>query len=1016
MPVKNPKNHSANSSPTQLSAWIPAIIPTLKARWPSFISTLPDPQAGPSLSDWLALLHIADTMPWKIYERLARLLHYPKSGLEFQNSWIKLTHLFTLTFEAAQAEADKLEPEAWQNLIDIQNRILKHAAQSSLIRENRPDTNILTRRALYLQAVTELSKKIVDIHDPDELLDEVVYLIQKNFGYEYVNLFHLHRAEQTLTLRNAIWKHQQSIPTEEITLKVGIQGIVGRVAATGRMMMVNDVSKDPNYLAHPALSKIKSQLAVPLIVGNNLVGVLDIESDQRNAFGPDDYRIVQALANHVAVAIENARLQTSLQRHLREKNLIYESNVTLGTSLDVDTVLKLMTRKIAEALDAGACTICRINHKAQTITSMAEYIFRYPGNPHSIWRKPDVPIHLSKDPVGQQALKTARPVISRAREKATGHNTLWPLDNAKSPDEKNKSTWGVVLALPLTADDQNIGLIEIYDKNPQRDFSTDDIQLCQILATQTTVALERARLFDETRQRLGEVATLYTLAKEISGTLDLQVVLDRIVVALRQVVGCRGCCIFLIDQSSNYLEIKAAAGLKPHWRKMAKLNLGEGAAGQAAAENRTIYLSDTHQEPSFIFFDEEVRSLMVTPLMAHGEVIGTINVDDSQPHAFGRTQERLLTIAAAQAGIVIENARLFARVSAEQQQNQAIIQHVADGLLMIDSRGVIITCNHALATMLGMHPGQITGQKVHSPHLDPNLASITANTTYQARTGVLAKEVTIKTPRLKTLQIFSTPVLDDEKNKVGEVRVVHDITKERELDHLKDDFVSTISHELRTPLFSIHGFAQVLLDEEKLDEETRVEFLATIKRQAAQLSDMVNNLLDLSKFDAGLLRFEKKPVMIIDLIHQTVLKLQGFAHERNVQLKTKLPDLLPEINGDRQRLEQVLTNLIGNAIKFTEAGGQVLISATKTGQEIVVAVQDTGIGIPEEELDQIFSRYHQVEHQSERTAMGSGLGLHIAKKIVQGHGGRIWAESTAGQGSTFRFTLPIPPSDDEDST
>jgi two-component system phosphate regulon sensor histidine kinase PhoR len=272
----------------------------------------------------------------------------------------------------------------------------------------------------------------------------------------------------------------------------------------------------------------------------------------------------------------------------------------------------------------------------------------------------------------------------------------------------------------------------------------------------------------------------------------------------------------------------------------------------------------------------------------------------------------------------------------------------------------------------------------------------------------LAKEVTIETPRPRSLQIFSTTVVDDAGQPAGEVRVVHDITRERELEQLKDDFMSTVSHELRTPLFSIHGFVQIMLEDDNLDSATRREFLTIIQNQAAQLAQMVNNLLDLSKFDEGKLELERGPVAMVDLIHQTSLKLQGFAHQQKVKLVTHLPDTLPTISGDVQRLEQVLTNLIGNAIKFTKGGGEVTISASITGAELLVQVKDTGIGIPAEALERVFSRYYQVEDRSERSPRGSGLGLHIAQRIVKKHGGRIWAESEAGQGSTFCFTLPLP--------
>ncbi|MBE7474489.1 MAG: hypothetical protein DPW09_32865 [Anaerolineae bacterium] len=990
---------------THLKAWLAVIVPGLKARWGHFLAELPSPGVAPELGDWLALLHAAAVTPWKIPRYLNQLIAPPKTSAELQHGWLILTHLFGVTFQAAQAEASRLDAVAWQSLTKMQNRILKAASASfSLTRDNRPDTAILSRRALYLQTVTDLNKKIVDRAKPHDLLNEVVSLIQQNFNYEYVNLFILNAGKQRLELQHGAWKNQPFDPAGPITFALDQESLVGRVAATGQTALVNDLAQHPQLKSHPSLPQTQAQLAAPLLVGNNLVGVLAIESSQPESFTEVDHQVLTALADHVAVAIENARLQTALQRRLREQTFIYESNTALGTSLDSDNVLKLMTQKITEALDAGACVICQVDEKALTTTALAEYVLRYPGNPAHTWRKVDTPIHFSKDPLSQQLLKANRPIISRADAGKPNRETVWQFSHTGS-DHKN--AWGVVLAVPLETEKRITGLLEIYDKNPNRTFSADDIQLCRILSAQTTLALERARLFDETRQRLSEVATLYILAQQVASNLELQPVLDTLVDSLRHALGCRGCCIFLLDPHSQNLEIKAASGLKPQWRKAAKLRIGEGAAGRAVAEARTIYLPDTNQEPGFIFFDEEVRSLLVAPVLAHGEVIGAINVDDSHPNAFGPTQERLLTIIAAQAGIAIENARLFANVSKQQQQTQAIIQYMADGLLLIDDQGHIVTCNPALAMMLGMHPGQIVGQKVHSPDLPPRLAEITSTTTHRARTGVLSKEITIETPRPRTLQIFSTTVIDDAGTPIGEVRVVHDITRERELEQLKDDFMSTISHELRTPLFSIQGFVQLMLEDETLEPATRQEFLNIIRTQAVQLGEMVNNLLDLSKFDEGKLELERRPVAMLDIIHQTTLKLQGFAHQQKVKLIPKLPALLPTVMGDTQRLEQVLTNLIGNAIKFSKADGEVIVTASANDSELRVEVKDNGIGIPTEALDRIFSRFYQVEDKSERSARGSGLGLHIAQRIIKAHGGRIWAESEAGQGSTFCFTLPL---------
>jgi PAS domain S-box-containing protein len=854
------------------------------------------------------------------------------------------------------------------------------------------------------QTVTALNKIFASIGNPNDFLELSVKLIQQNFDYDYVNLFLLNRSQQTLTLQAAAWKVASPQPEDFIKVELG-QGLVGRAATTGHSLLVNDVSKDANFVPHPALPQVKAQLATPLIAGSAFIGVLTVESNQVDSLSKIDQDAIQTIADYMAMTIENTRLKNNQQRFTREQALIYESIVKLGTGLDTETVLTLMSQKITEALDAGACLICQIDKDANTITPLTEYVLRHPGNPPHSWRKVNTPLHISKDPITQQLFKTKRPVINRANDKGSTRQ-VW---QKPAGQQDSKLSWHVVLALPLEIENHFTGLVEIYDKNPYRTFSSEDIQICRILATQTMLALERARLFHELLSRLSEVSMLYTLAQKLSTSLNLQDMLNTIVTSLRQVMGCRACCIFLLDDEHEQLEIKAADGLKPHWQKAAKLRLGEGAAGQAAAENRTVYLPDTHLDPTFIFFDEEVRSLMVVPLIAHGEVIGTINIDHNRPEAFGPTQERLLTIAAAQAGIAIANARLFTKVSAEQQQTQAIIQHMADGLLLLDRQGIIKTCNFTLANMLGLHRGQIIGQSVYSPNLPQNLAGITASTTHRARTGVLATEVYVETPRPRILQVFATTVVDDQQDPIGEVRLVHDVTKERELEQLKDDFFSTVSHELRTPLFSIQGFAQLMLEEDDLDKKTQQEFLETIRRQASQLAEMVNNLLDISKLDEGKLVLEKMPVVLGDVISQTILKLQGFAHQEKIKLVSNLSVQLPTIQGDKQRLEQVLTNLIGNAIKFSKSGDNVIISASANDANILVQVKDNGVGIPEEDLESIFSRYYQAGNKSERSAMGSGLGLHIAKTIVEGHGGKIWAESVAGQGSTFFFTLPISP-------
>ncbi len=941
------------------------------------------------LDTWVAMARAATIGDRAaLADHLSRLRPVPagSGGIQTQPDLIgTVTTQFETVLNVLSGGDPPPDPGLWQHLVACQSTILREAARLAGTSVQPP--------AARLKTLIELSRKIVTILNPETLVQQVVSLLHESFGYEYVHLFLMDAVGQQVVLRGGMWHGRPANPDEPWIFQVGEEGIVGWVAAQGQSALVPDVRDDPRYKPHPALPNVRSEIAVPLTMGERIFGVLDVRSDRVGAFDQADRFLLRALADQVTIAIENARLHFNMQRRLHEQTILYETSAAVGANLDADTVLRLIAAKLTEAVSAGGCVICQWDAENDVITPVAEYVAAGDQNPSGTWRTVGESLPLSDDPVARQVLQTQRPILLNKR----AGDSPW-----QSPG------WGALLALPLQLEGRATGLVEIYDRRASRKFTTDEIQLCRALAHQTAMAIERTRLFNETRRRLNEVSELYTLANQIATNLNLAEVLDAIVRTIRRAMGCRGCCIFLLDESSQMLEIRAATGLKPKWRDAARLRLGEGIAGRAAAEVRSIYLPDTLQDPDYIFFDREVRSLLAVPLQVKGRVIGVINVDDRVPDAFGPDQERLLTIAAAQAAIAIENARLFSEILSEKQRTDAVIQHMADGLLMLDRERVVLSCNPALAMMLGMRQQDIVGQRVTDPKADFRLRAICAPSTVKERTGVLAHEVEIPRPGLRprTLRVFSTPVSDETGQRIGEVRVVHDVTKEREIEEMRDEFFSTISHQLRTPLFSIQGFVRLILDDEVPDEKTRREFLTIISRQTEQLTQLVNNLLNISRLESGMLEMERKPVQLLDVLQQAVSKLQGIAQGKKITLTTDSPASLPTITGDRHWLDQVVTNLIGNAIKFTPEGGRVTVGARQSDGEILVEVSDTGIGIPPDSLDRIFTKFYRVPDEAGERPEGTGLGLHIAKKIVEAHGGRIWAESTLGEGSTFRFTLP----------
>lgn len=233
-----------------------------------------------------------------------------------------------------------------------------------------------------------------------------------------------------------------------------------------------------------------------------------------------------------------------------------------------------------------------------------------------------------------------------------------------------------------------------------------------------------------------------------------------------------------------------------------------------------------------------------------------------------------------------------------------------------------------------------------------------------------------------------------------------DVTSEKQVEQMKNQLLSTVSHELRTPLASIKGFATTLLRQDvRWDEATQREFLRIIEEESNRLEELIDNLLDMSQVEAGALRIAREPVQLKRLVREAVDNAQRRTEEH--WFVVDLPSELPRVWADARRIRQVLNNLLENALKYSPKGGQITVTCELENENVVVSVADQGQGIPPEFLDRVFDRFFQVDGTSTRKMGGNGLGLAIAKGIVEAHGGAIWAESQVGQGSIFRLALPI---------
>lgn len=880
-------------------------------------------------------------------------------------------------------------PEFWQFFSAVQTQVMAVLGETS---------NISSQHQ-RIGALSKLPGLAQQFSTNKQLLEKVAALLAEIFYNSTVNLYLTTDVSGLLSLPVAHWLN--TIPTEREKAQMA-EAISSSDEAIRRSLEMG-APQISNKLAYPLPAKISDvheEIVAPMTGKNQVLGIIQVLNHGLQPYTLTDMSFLDAVANELTLMLDAAGLQSAVAHQHKEKQILLETNATLSRGEKVGDAINSLAERITEALNAGACTITRWDDSKNTLTVIAEHIDLKLDAPPRTWRNFQQPVPIKADPIGLQVMGTMAPVAKRV--------AVSQVTPGETAHHWARYGWQSMLAIPLGYKNNKLGMLEVYDRRFQRQFSENDIQLAQALANQAAIIINQLDLLQQTQQRLMEVSTLYTLSRQIISTspLHLNQLLDNIVTTVKEIVDCRACVLFLLDDSGKYLEIKAAAGIKKQFKESARLAVGEGAAGQAVAQKKTIYIADTRNDPGFIFFDHSIRSLVAMPLIFQGEIIGAINLDDTRANAFGKAQERLLSIAANHTAIAIKNAQLFQKVSFEEHRTRAILEHMADGVLLINRAGNIVSVNPVMADLIDIPIAEILGKNVRSAGLPKVLSLIAAPLQRNRHTGQMENVVQLPGNEETALRIIATPVKDERRHLLGEVRLIHDITQERRLDRLKDDFISTISHELRTPLFSIQGFVRLILGGDVPDEATQREFLTIIERQADHLSELVSNLLDLNRLSTNALSIELKPTNVAVIIKQTILQLHGFSRKKKVAVTSRLPSSLPLIKGDAIRLEQVMTNLIGNAIKFTPQQGKVTVKAEANNNHVLISITDTGIGIAPDELEHIFGKFYQVEEHSTRSAEGSGLGLHIARQLVERHYGKLWAQSNLGKGSTFFVELP----------
>jgi two-component system phosphate regulon sensor histidine kinase PhoR len=387
------------------------------------------------------------------------------------------------------------------------------------------------------------------------------------------------------------------------------------------------------------------------------------------------------------------------------------------------------------------------------------------------------------------------------------------------------------------------------------------------------------------------------------------------------------------------------------------------------------------------------------PVRRLTEVVQRMAEGDLSARLLSTTQDEVGTLTRAFNQMADRLQETINTLAEEQSRLTAVLDNMADGVLITDGSGRVRLINPAAARLLDTDTEAALGRSFAQVARDHRIIALWQQCREEGRERIEPVELD---RRGSFLQAIVTPLQGAEPSAC--LVIFQDLTQVRRLETVRRDFISNISHELRTPLASLRALADTLRDGALEDPPAARRFLDRMETEVDALAQMVQELLELSRIESGQVPFRLAPVAVADVVLPPVERLRPQAERFVLRLADDLPPDLPPVLADVERIQQVVTNLVHNAIKFTPSGGEVTISAAVSTDEVVVSVRDTGVGIPADDLPRIFERFYKADYA--RSGGGTGLGLAIAKHIVQGHGGRIWAESIEGRGSTFYFSLP----------
>ena len=876
----------------------------------------------------------------------------------------------------------------------------------------------LHRRTVRLEVINQVTALTATTLSLERIYEKVAEAVGRLIRFDALGVTLLDRERGEFRVLDVAAR--AALP-ELFDFRLPIAGtLVAWVASQQAPRRVDDATTDPSIpdVSRELLARrgVRSVVLAPLLSQGQVIGTLNVIHREPHAFTDSDVEVLTEVARPLASAIEHTRLHAETVRRAEELAALNRTSQLITARLDLPSVLETISRSVTALMGSTGCGIGLLTPDRALIEHAGAHGFRTPE-----WR------HLSVR-VGEGIIGLA---VSSGHAVRSDDLRQDPRSARRDVDEKEDIR--SLLSVPLRVGGQIIGVISAFSTAPGA-FGDRHQTLLESFADQAGIAIQNARLFEETQRRARETQALLRAGHAVNQSLDVGETVRLILHQAREVLEVQSCGLFTLDAATGQLTATASLDLPPEDLHAIRLQVGEGITGVAVKERRPVQTTDLYRDPRVRYPQSGLRSMLAAPLIVGEQAIGALTVLRTDVHHFTAEEESLVSAFADQAAMALEHARLFSSVRTYSERLEAMVEartHELDeekrfvevvletlplGLFVLDAELRVISANREGAALVPVEP---SGRRPFADLMPPAKAGMVRAFLESAVPAREVRHLELELPaggETLTVRLTATPLRAPRASHL--LVLVEDITLPKRLERqmLLTERLTTagrlaagVAHELNNPLATIAGCAEAL--KERADDPHLRDldafkdfpgYLSLIEEEAFRCKEITGSLLHFVR-DPGSRRAPTDLNVLVDKVLELIGHQSRYAHSR---LLRRLDPEMPDVVANEGQLRQVFLGLASNALDAMDGRGALTVSTRRrNAREIEVAFADEGPGIPDHVLPRVFDPFFTTKPPGQ----GTGLGLAIAQGIVADHDGRFEVDTRVGAGTTFRVILPVHP-------